>query len=422
MKTMGWFLGLFACCWLLSQPAFAGGIWLYEGGTSDIGGALAGRAALGADASTATHNPAAMTRLERSQMVIALQGIQVNAHFDIHSATETGGDGGNAGGFVPVAAIHYVHNTSETIKLGISMGSYFGLGVDYGEDWAGRYYNQKSELLTMGVNPGLAYKINDTFSVGVGVSLVYATLDQSAAVNNIADSMDDGKITLEDAATGYGFNVGMFAEPSERLRFGVTYRSAVDLDFEDVLELENIGPALEIALRKNGLWGSEADVGITLPRAVMTSVVYKLNDTWNLMGNLGWQDWSDFGRQAISLSSGSEKSFTKDLEYDDTWHVALGAQYRFAPPWLLSFGMAYDSSPVEDEHRTADMPLDRQIRYATGIQYDLNDDITVGAAYVLIDAGSADLNLDGGPLQGDLEGDYSPNLLHSLAVNMSLKF
>ena len=44
-----------------TEPACAGGIWLYEMATPDQGTAAAGRAALAVDASTAWLNPAGMT-------------------------------------------------------------------------------------------------------------------------------------------------------------------------------------------------------------------------------------------------------------------------------------------------------------------------------------------------------------------------
>ena len=114
--------------------AWAGGVWLYEGGTPDLGTAGAGRTALAADASTAGANPAGMTRLDRSQMLSAVQGLYVNAKFDTQSSGFGGGDGGNAGGFVPSGGLHYVHRVADDFRLGISAGSYFGLGVDYGDN------------------------------------------------------------------------------------------------------------------------------------------------------------------------------------------------------------------------------------------------------------------------------------------------
>jgi long-chain fatty acid transport protein len=65
------------CTILFTTSSWAAGLWLYEGGTPDLGTAAAGRAAAAADASTVVGNPAGMTRLERSQMLAAVQGLYI---------------------------------------------------------------------------------------------------------------------------------------------------------------------------------------------------------------------------------------------------------------------------------------------------------------------------------------------------------
>ena len=67
---------------LFYSVAWGGGVWLYEGGTPDLGTAGAGRTALASDASTAGANPAGMTQLDRSQLLTAVQGLYVNSKFD----------------------------------------------------------------------------------------------------------------------------------------------------------------------------------------------------------------------------------------------------------------------------------------------------------------------------------------------------
>ena len=121
-------LAILSLCSLVST-AGAGGLNLYELGTPDLGTAGAGRAAMAADASTAGLNPAGMTRLERSQMLPAFQGLYINTRFDTEEAAFGGGDGGNAGGFVPAGSFHYVHSITPDWKFGVSAGFYFGLGV-----------------------------------------------------------------------------------------------------------------------------------------------------------------------------------------------------------------------------------------------------------------------------------------------------
>jgi long-chain fatty acid transport protein len=411
----------------LSAPAaWGGGVWLYEGGTPDLGTAGAGRAALADDASTAGANPAGMTRLDRSQMLSAVQGIYVDSHFDTRSSGFGGGNGGNAGGFVPSGGLYYVHHVTDDFRLGISAGSYFGLGVDYGDDWAGRYYTTEAEMLTFGVNPGAGYRVNSWLSVGAGLSVLYATLDQKVAINNGAvpgqPGMGDGELKIDADDVGYGFNLGILVSPWSSTRFGLTYRSEVELEFKDAASLKNIGPVLQGLFNASGIAGSKVDIDMTIPQALMFSGYHQLNPQWAIMGNIGWQDWSQFGKQELTLRSANSTKFTKNLDYDDTWHFALGAQYRFAERWLWSVGAAYDTSPTDEDTRTPDLPLDRQIRIGTGIQYDWNNDVTVGIAYEYLDAGDAEIDREGGRLQGPLKGDYDTNAIHFLAVNLIWKF
>ena len=410
---------------LLATSTWAAGLWLYEQTTPDLGTAAAGRAAMANDASTAGANPAGMARLERSQFLAGFQGLIVDVEFDTGSSGFGGGDGGNAGDFVPAAGLHYVHNLTSDLKLGVTTGSFFGLGLDYGSDWAGRYYVQEAEFLTLGINPGVGYRVNKWLSVGAGFSVIYAELEQKAAINNqVTDGAGtpDGQIKVKDDDIGYGWNLGVLAELREGTRFGVTYRSEVDFDFKDVAKLKGVATNLQNLLDAIGVTGSKVDLEMTIPQAVMVSGYHEFTEKLAVMANFGWQDWSEFGKTSVSVQSQGTTDFTQDRNFKDTWHVAIGAQYRIAEVWLYSLGFAYDSSPVDDKDRTPDMPLDRQLRFGTGLQYDWNKDITVGVAYEYFDAGDAEINQQGGPLQGSLEGDYKTNEIHFFNATLIWRF
>jgi long-chain fatty acid transport protein len=77
---------------------------------------------------------------------------------------------------------------------------------------------------------------------------------------------------------------------------------------------------------------------------------------------------------------------------------------------------------VGDADRIPALPVDRQLRYAVGIQYDWNRDVTWGLAYEFADLGNAPINTRRGPLAGRLTGDYSPNHIQFVATNLIWKF
>ena len=160
-----------------------------------------------------------------------------------------------------------------------------------------------------------------------------------------------------------------------------------------------------------------------LPQAVMASAYPECTDRLAIMGNVGWQNWSSFGNIDVSIDSSTSTTATQDLGYEDTYHFALGFQYRIAEPWLFSTGFAYVTSPADSgEERTPAMPLDRQIRAAAGVQYEFTPDVTVGLAYEYLDMGDAHINQKGGDLRGDLKGDYKKNRIQIIGLNVNWKF
>ena len=62
------------------------------------------------------------------------------------------------------------------------------------------------------------------------------------------------------------------------------------------------------------------------------------------------------------------------------------------------------------------------MRAGAGVQYELNQDVTLGVAYEYLDLGDGNINLKGGNLRGDLKGDYQENHIHFIGLNVVWKF
>lgn len=406
-----------------SSQSFAAGMILYEINSPLTGTASAGWAALANDASTAFTNPAGMTRLDRSQLLVGAQPLIITSKFNPSPSTTFGGtDGGNAGGVIPSLGGYFVHSVSDRFKLGFSLLSYFGLGIDYGDNWVGRYWVEKSDFLTLAMSPSAAYKVNDWLSIGVMLKVLYSKLNTQSAIRNFFAEAD-GQLKYEDDDFGFGGGFGLLIEPRKGTRFGVTYYLPVEVSFNEVPELKGVGPILGGLLSRLGMNGRSVGMDFTIPQWIMVSGYQQITEKLAIMGNFGWQDWSQFGNVDISLSVNPEttRSFNNNLGFKDTWHAAIGAQYRVSEPWLLSAGFAYDSSPSDASNRSPDLPFDRNFRYAAGVQYDWSKNLTLGLAYEFIDLGSASINKEGF-LRGNLVGDYGTNHVNVVNVNLIYRF
>jgi long-chain fatty acid transport protein len=400
------------------QTVQAGGISLYEIATPDVGLASAGYAARADDPSTLFKNPAGMSRLDGVQFQGGVQALYGNLEFSPNANTSPRlgtGDGGNAGGWVPGASLFVTVPVGEKFRVGLGTFSYFGAAEDYGDTWVGRYYVQKSALIGVSVMPSASFKATDWLSIGAGLNAMYGYLDTKDAVNNLVGP--DGQMTLKEHTWGFGANAGVLIEASDKTRFGVTYLSPVDLNFKVTPSFTGLGPALGAILANP----PQLNLGATVPQSVMVSAYHALNEQWALMADFGWQNWHQFGYVQAGIESGG--TTTLQLNFQDTWHGALGAQFRLSEKWLFSGGAAYDSSAVESENRTVTLPMGQAWRFGLGVQYQLSPKINIGLAETFMWLGN--LSVDQGTdlsLRGRVAGSFNDTWFSITALNLIWKF
>jgi long-chain fatty acid transport protein len=381
--------------------AHAGGLFLNEFGTPVMGNAGAGSGAEASDASTAFHNPAGMTLLGQRQLMLTAGVGYADVSFDTDSSLVGGGDGGNAGGWFPLLGVYYAQPINEDLWFGFSNYSISGAALDYSTGWTGRYQCDKVSILTITAMPTLAYRVNDWLSVAAGPTIVYGSLDLDV---NAPLPGQDAEISLDGDDVAYGYSLSTMIELSATTRVGVLYLSEINLEFDGDVKAKG-GPV-------GGLeFGSDTD--LDLAQLLRGSVYHRLNDKWAVVGTVGWEDWSTLDNVNISTDNGSA---ALPKNWKDTWHYAAGVHYNLSDKWLLRTGVAYDTSPVDSDDRTADMPMDRQVRYAVGADYQWTESLTVGASFVYADYGSAKIDSPG------YSGDYNRNDLYFLAINANWTF
>ena len=407
-----------ACGVFVQQSALAGGIDLYEISTPDVGLASAGYAAGAQDASTLFKNPAGMSLLTGPQLESSLQVLYGNVQFQGNSKTTTsGGNGQNAIGALPGASLFVTYPVTEKLTVGLGTFSYFGLSENYGDHWAGRYYLQKGTLLGMTFMPAASFKVNDWLSIGGGLNAMYGYLAGQVAVNNLGPN--DGQMKINNHQWGFGGNAGILIQPRPGTRIGVNYLSQVDLNFSARPGFTGLGPGLSILLANP----PQLNMGMTVPQSVMAGVYQELNDQWALLADVGWQNWSQFGEVAIGIDSATPKNLTAQLHFDDTWHGAIGAEYKASEQWRFTGGFAYDTSAVSDANRSVVLPVGQAFRYGLGAFWKVSQSVDLGAAYELVWGGNMPVT-QGSPTayRGEVSGAFNNAFFSFLSVNLNWRF
>ncbi len=132
--------------------AFASGFYLTQQSARSVGRAAAGQVAGADDAATVTANPAGMTELGGAQIMGGASVLIADTSFrNRGSAATTPGTGGapfayagdNGGNPFQPEAVPNVYAaiplSGTPLWFGIGVTSPFGLSLDYGADWFGRY-------------------------------------------------------------------------------------------------------------------------------------------------------------------------------------------------------------------------------------------------------------------------------------------
>lgn len=406
----------------LAQPAFAGGFFLYEIGTPDVGLASAGYAARAQDASTVFTNPAGMTMLDHSQMLTGIQPIYGHLNFaQDKSNTTVGTDGGNALVPLPSGSFFYVYSLNNRFKLGFGSFAYFGGAIEYNLNWVGRYFLQGSTLLGQSFLPALAFRINDWLSLGGGINVMLGFMRAKAGVRNLTPT-HDGQVKYQDYTVGVGGDIGFLLQPDSRTRIGITYLTPVDLNFASAPHFRGTGPAIMTLLAHRGLLGASVDLGMTVPQEVMVSFYRQVTDRMALLGSANWQNWGQFGEVGIAVSSTNPKTLTTNLEYKDTWQLAVGTQYKISPELLFSAGFAYDSSMVNDATRTVTAPVGTMYRYGTGVKYQWTERLATGLSYEFMWEGKLPLHQFKGAIPTTTSGQFTNTLVNFFSLNLIYTF
>jgi long-chain fatty acid transport protein len=142
------------------------------------------------------------------------------------------------------------------------------------------------------------------------------------------------------------------------------------------------------------------------------------------MGDVGWQNWSQFGEVQVGVDTvaGASRVVTANFNYQDTWHGALGAQFRPSDKWQFTGGVAFDSSAVNSANRTVTVPMGQAWRFGLGASYQLSRAVNVNAAYELLWAGNMAVTQGSdASARGRVSGSFNDAWFSFFTLNLTWK-
>ena len=132
---------------------------------------LGGKLAHVDDATAVFVNPANLLDLESNSILIAPALIHIDRDVD----ADWGGSAGTIDNLKLLGGLFAAFpGTSDKWAWGIGISAPYGQSVVYEEDFAFKYLTPHfTELMLVSVSPTIAYRITDSFSIGVGLDLMW---------------------------------------------------------------------------------------------------------------------------------------------------------------------------------------------------------------------------------------------------------
>lgn len=377
-------VALVLACGVAALPA---GFAINEQGTRAMAQAMA-FVARADDPSAVFFNPAGITQLEGTQFYF---GGTVIAQGTTWEGTAGSIESDDRMEFPP--HMYFTQQLSDRIFFGFGFFVPYGLSKKWPDEFPGVYGSKNARLLTYCFNPNLAFKLNDRVSFAVGMSVMRsdATLERVLNLQALSNQVfggypiDDGFFSAEVSGTGFGWNVAMHAQLSEKVFVGVSYRSHVEIDYDGdlTLTIPTTGvPTIDGTLAAM-FPNQPVSTSITMPDTLYAGIGGNVTERFETEFDVQWTNWKDYDELPFTFSQPTQvlRNTIYPKMWDDGWAFRWGNEFHYTESSDLRFGFYYDMNPVPDATLDSMLPDSDRISFQAGYGWH-NDHWTFDLAYM----------------------------------------
>lgn len=358
--------------------------------------------ALPIDAASVFFNPGSVSFLKESSINCGFTPTFANTLFEDANTTSIGRTNSPMG--TPFSA-YAVYRKKENSKCYFGLGIYtpFGSTVQYEDGWTGRFALTKLQLKSIFIQPTFSYKLND--KIGLGAGIVYATgnvnLQKDIPVQDANGTY--GHAELDGKANGFGYNVGLFVQATEKLNIGLSYRSQVTMEVSEGTASFTVPSSLSTNF-PSGTFSS----ALPLPQVATLGIAYKLNEKWSLALDVNFVGWKAYDILAFDYAQNTASLVdTKSARnYKNILAFRLGANYSLTEKLDLRLGLAYGFTPVQEGYVTPETPDANRMNYTAGLGYKIGNHFELDASIFFTHLKRTDTNLE-----TNLSGTFTTNVI-----------
>lgn len=394
---------------LAAQTVLGAGFGIYEG--SARGNAMGTEVTADpASPSVLYNNAAAITELEGTQMEAGATFIRPAQ--TVTTVTPAGSVDNKAESkwWVPPHA-YVTHQINDKVWAGLGVFSRYGLGVNFEDDWAGRYNCQEATIQSIDINPSIAVKVLDNLSLAAGLRAEWFEFELKRAIPTGTPFVNpDLQMHMKGDSWGVGYNLGAFYKATDWLAFGLAYDSEVKQSVKGDYDVNH--PLLS---------GGEGSGDITTPGILRFGASVKATEKLTVNAGIIYTMWSSYDALSIDFDPalmGQVASSRAEKDWKDVFRYQIGVEYALNETWALRAGYLRDMTPDPDAHMDYIVPANDRNLISAGVGYKQGD-FFCDLAYTLLLIDDRDVAAR--PAEGVLPGEYTDGDAHMIAVSVGYK-
>jgi long-chain fatty acid transport protein len=335
---------------------------------------------------------------------------------------------------IPVPHLYATYGVND--KLTVGLGTYVPYGLatvwpvklENGDFFDGAFEGYDNSVQAIYIQPTAAYQVADKFTVGGGPIVAISNVELNQVVDlasvNVAPNTTFGDLgvphhtafatsNLEGrGAIGYGANLGVSYQATDRLRFGIRGTLPITISYEGEATFEQVNqkgldnlvfaPPSPLAqdLDQDGsldptpasalvagqfeeggnLVTQDLETELTFPAQVVAGLSFQATEQLMLLADYQYTRWSSFDKIKLDFEKDALDQ-TREENYNATHAARVGAKYDVTEQLTAQAGYLFNTPAAPDEVVTPLLPEAQRNQVTIGLGWRPIDLLEINASY-----------------------------------------
>lgn len=406
----------------LAPPLHAQGFGIYEQGSCVMGRGGAAAASPCEDGSSMFFNPSGLAEIDRITVSAGVTGVRPFGSF---TSDRTGEVTELEEKTIPVPHGYAAAPVNDRVSAGLGVYAPYGLETEWPADgeapFDGRFLGYDNTLQTVYVQPTAAVQVTDRLSVGGGPLMALGRVELNQRLDLSTRQIPGSQFTFAqlgiphhtgfadanldaDWSTGFGANVGVRYEPTERVSLGARYLTPVQIDYSGDATFEQVstglvlpennplgvpgGSSVDALLQQAGTFsdgGPLADqgvqTGITMPGQLVVGASVRPLPRLELEADWVYTQWASFDTVRLEFEQQNTPDDVRVENFDGTHGVHAGLEYGATERIDVRAGYFWNEPAAPDAVVTPLLPEGERTQGTVGVGWQVTPRLQLDVAY-----------------------------------------